>query len=294
MPTPAADLGIDAELVHGLLAEQHPDLAHLPLRLVASGWDNCIFRLGNALALRIPRRESAAHLVRHEQLALPVLPSRLPLSVPLPVRVGVPSARFGWHWSIVPWFQGRTVADSTMRADGAAAAGLAAFVTALHVPAPEDAPVNPVRGVALARRDAVMGERFSSGAVARSAEVRAVWRAALAAPRWSGPALWLHGDLHPANLLARAGRLTAVIDFGDVTAGDPATDLATAWLTFDASARTVFRAGAGAGIGVDDATWLRARGWAACIGAAMVVTTEPGSLSHRIGTAALEQVLLPE
>ena len=59
-------------------------------------------------------------------------------------------------------------------------------------------------------------------------------------PSWPGPPLWVHGDLHPANLLVTAdGTLRAVLDFGDVTAGDPAVDLATAWLTFDELAQRV-------------------------------------------------------
>jgi aminoglycoside phosphotransferase (APT) family kinase protein len=97
----------------------------------------------------------------------------------------------------------------------------------------------------------------------------------------------LHGDLHPANLLLRDGRLAAVLDFGDVTAGDPATDLATAWLTFDPPAREAFRGEAAP----DAATWRRARGWAVGMATAMVVTAEPASVIHRIGEAALQQVL---
>jgi hypothetical protein len=51
-----------------------------------------------------------------------------------------------------------------------------------------------------------------------------------AAPGWAGPALWLHGDLHPANVLTADGTICGVIDFGDLFAGDPACDLAAAWI----------------------------------------------------------------
>ena len=64
-------------------------------------------------------------------------------------------------------------------------------------------------------------------------------------PTWAGPPLWLHGDLHPSNMLTHDGRLSAVIDFGDITSGDPATDLALAWMMFDAAERDVFREAAG-------------------------------------------------
>ncbi|MYX50365.1 phosphotransferase, partial [Streptomyces sp. SID8385] len=60
--------------------------------------------------------------------------------------------------------------------------------------------------------------------------VRAVWEDAAAAPEWTGPRLWLHGDLHPANVLTADGTFCGVIDFGDLFAGDPAGDLAAAWV----------------------------------------------------------------
>lgn len=91
MPTPPADLAVDEALVHRLLVEQHRDLARRPLRLVANGWDNLMLRLGDDLVVRVPRREAAAHLVRHEQEVLPLIAPTLPVAVPVPVRIGTPS-----------------------------------------------------------------------------------------------------------------------------------------------------------------------------------------------------------
>ncbi|MER7151067.1 phosphotransferase [Streptomyces lydicus] len=51
----------------------------------------------------------------------------------------------------------------------------------------------------------------------------------------------LHGDLHPANILVDRGRIRAVIDFGDITSGDPATDLSVAWMLFTAEQRVALR-----------------------------------------------------
>src|SRR5262245_121928 len=64
--TPPAEVDIDTRLVRALLAEQHPDLCELPLELIEAGWDNMIYRLGPALAVRIPRRKVAADLVEKE------------------------------------------------------------------------------------------------------------------------------------------------------------------------------------------------------------------------------------
>jgi aminoglycoside phosphotransferase (APT) family kinase protein len=129
--------------------------------------------------------------------------------------------------------------------------------------------------------------RLASGLVPNASAVAAVWQSALDAPVWRGPSLWLHGDLHPANIIARDGRLAGVIDFGDMTAGDPATDLATAWLTFDAEGRSAFiRA-----LAYDDATWTRARGWAVTMATALLANSGDAPSMRRIGLHAIEQLL---
>jgi aminoglycoside phosphotransferase (APT) family kinase protein len=123
-------------------------------------------------------------------------------------------------------------------------------------------------------------------------QLREVWERALAAPEWRGEPVWLHGDLHPANLvLAASGALEAVVDFGDLCAGDPACDLATAWLTFDAPARAEFRREVEHRKAVDEATWCRARGWALVLGSSIVDIVGADGRLGRVGVHALEQVL---
>jgi aminoglycoside phosphotransferase (APT) family kinase protein len=85
----------------------------------------------------------------------------------------------------------------------------------------------------------------------------AVWEAALASV-WKRPPVWVHGDVSAGNLLVQAGRLGAVIDFGQLGVGDPACDLAIAWTFFDGASRQAFRDA----LPLDDATWARGRGWA--------------------------------
>jgi hypothetical protein len=63
---PAAEVSVSPELVRRLLEAQQPDLAHLPVRLMAYGWDNFMYRLGDELAVRLPRRAAAAGLIVHE------------------------------------------------------------------------------------------------------------------------------------------------------------------------------------------------------------------------------------
>jgi aminoglycoside phosphotransferase (APT) family kinase protein len=290
---PPAEVDVTTDLVRRLLHEQHPDLADLPLRVVTSGWDNVILRLGDDLAVRVPRREAAARLALHEQRWLPELAGRLPVAVPVPVRAGRPGAGFPWAWSVVRWFDGRLAAGVPRAHRGRLAAPLADVVARLHVPAPPDAPENPVRGCALHDRDAVVRERVASGAVPAADDVLALWARALDAPQRTGPPLWLHGDLHPANLLLSPdGDLAAVLDFGDLTAGDPATDLGTAWLTFDAEGRRTFRERVTALAPADDATWLRARGWALVMATAFLAHSDDDPAFAALGREAMEHVLM--
>ena len=130
--TPAAEFDIDRAFVAGLLADQHPDLAHLPLREVDAGWDNALFRLGEQLAVRLPRRAVAAPLIVHEQTWLPRLAEQLTLPIPAPVRVGTPARGYPWHWSVVPWLTG--MAADQHEPDPAQARPFAAFLRSLHIP----------------------------------------------------------------------------------------------------------------------------------------------------------------
>jgi aminoglycoside phosphotransferase (APT) family kinase protein len=286
METPKADIAIDEPLVRQLLREQHPDLETLELRLVANGWDNVLYRLGGELVVRLPRRLVAVPLVENEQRWLPEIAERVTVAVPTPIRIGLPSDTFPWHWTIAAWLEGELASETAFEQHGGLAIELAEFVRELHTDAPSNAPRNPFRGVPLAEREIAIRDRLATGLLPRPREVESVWQCALAAPPWAAPARWLHGDLHPANILISAGRLSAVLDFGDLCSGDPATDLATAWLSLDEDGRERFRAA----LDYDDATWVRARGWALVMGAAFLVHSGDNAAMHRIGTHAWEQV----
>ncbi|MET1052548.1 MAG: aminoglycoside phosphotransferase family protein [Mycetocola sp.] len=289
--TPAAEVDITVALVRRLLEDQHPDLATEPLELEASGWDNSVYRLGADLAVRLPRRVLASGLVLSEQRWLPTLAARLPVDVPAPRRIGVPTSYYPWSWSVTPWFPGTTVAALARAERAAIAEPLGAFVVALAQPAPDDAPVNPYRGVPLSDRDASVRERLSSGLIPEAAAAGRLWDDALAQTPWTAAPLWVHGDLHPANLLVADGRLSAVIDFGDLTRGDPATDLAAAWLVFDAAGRARFRTTVDAAGVLDEATWRRAAGWALVLATALIAHSDDAPLLRLVGDETLRELL---
>lgn len=254
------DLRFGQDLVRALLRDQHPDLADLELRDVDGGWDNQLWRLGEELAVRLPRTERAPVLLDVEQTWLPMLAERLPLPTPTPVRIGRPSNLFAHTWTIARWVEGEP-ADRTPIRCVEAADVLAGFLRALHQEAPADAPVNASRGIPLAELSDVDDwfEVLADDADADVDAARTIWRTAVAAPSWPGPPLWLHGDLHPANVVVRDGMLVGVIDFGDMCSGDPATDLSAAWILLPAGAAGRFFDAYGQ---IDEATFTRARGWA--------------------------------
>jgi len=288
--TPPADVVIDLPLIRGLLQDQYPDLAHLPCVLLDAGWDNVMVRLGESLCLRLPRRAVAASLIEHEQRWLPILASVLPLPVPVPLRTGMPGRGYPWKWSIVPWLAGET-ADLCPPAAGEASR-LGSFLKALHTPAPPAAPLNPFRSVPLQQRAAGIEarmERLAANSPLITAELRRVWQDALAAQIDVGPT-WIHGDLHPRNVLADAGELAGVIDWGDVAAGDPATDLAVIWMLFsDPRARREVLAAYGP---ISEATARRAKGWAVGFGVILLETGMADDPRHAaVGERTLRQVV---
>ncbi|GAC1577600.1 MAG: aminoglycoside phosphotransferase family protein [Ktedonobacteraceae bacterium] len=262
------EVDVDVSLVGRLLAAQFPLWANLPIEPIHSvGTDNAIYRLGNDMAVRLPRIEGATWQVDKEHQWLPRLAPLLPLAIPTPLVKGTPGEGYPWHWSVYQWLEGETMTIEHIADPNQAACDLAQFVTALQRIDPSGGPHpgihNFFRGAPLLTRDAETRTAIASldGMLDTSA-VTAAWDAALQVPVWHGLSVWLHGDLSPLNLLVQQNRLSAVIDFGGLGVGDPACDLIVAWNFLSAETRDVFRTV----LQVDDATWARGRGWALSVG----------------------------
>jgi len=292
--SPAAERFLDESGVRSLVRSVAPEWADLPLTRVAEGWDNVTWRLGDDVAVRLPRRALAVPLLEHEQRALPLLApalSAVDVRTPLPLVAGAPTAEFPWPWSLVPWLPGEQAlgiprADNTAWADD-----LALALRALHVPAPDDAPHNPVRGVPLAHRDDSVRARLADLPSSTADPLERIWRSGLAAAPAS-ESVWVHGDLHPGNILIEGGRLSALIDFGDVTAGDPAYDLAAGWFAFDAEGRRRFRRAAG--VRYEEETWVRSRAWAAAVAIILLHASDDRDDLLALGLATAEELIRPE
>ncbi|MFG2328359.1 aminoglycoside phosphotransferase family protein [Streptomyces sp. NPDC048604] len=267
------EIPADETLVRSLLAEQRPEWAALPLSAAGAGTDNTMYRLGDELLVRLPRTAGNGRAVRKEQEWLPRLAPLLGVAVPEPVHAGTPAAGFPLPWSVYRWIDGAEAGPDTVRDWAAFGADLAEAVRELHradlmgATRSEASDLSWYRGGPLAPCDewvgpsledcrALVGDEFDVDVL------EGMWRAGLALPEASGPQGWLHGDLKPTNLLVRDGRLHAVIDFGGLSIGRPDAEHATVW-DLPAAARHAYRDA----LGLDEATWIRARAWAVAVAA---------------------------
>jgi aminoglycoside phosphotransferase (APT) family kinase protein len=257
---------MDEALVRGLIADQFPEWAGLPLRIVDSdGTSNLLYRLGDDLAVRLPRTPGAAADVPREQHWMPRLAPALPVPVPEPVGAGEPGRGYPWPWAVYRWLPGQLPGGGRPRDRAGLGRDVAGFVRALQGVDTTGAPAAD-RGKPLAPRDAATREVIGRlDGLVDPAAATALWQDALDAPAWTGPDVWLHADLEPGNVLVdpETGRLAAVIDFGCMGVGDPAVDLIVAWYVLDDEGAAAFREA----VGHDEATWRRGRGWALTVAA---------------------------
>lgn len=255
-------IDIDASLVRRLVAAQFPRWADLPITPVEfGGWDNRTFHLGDDMSVRLPSAAQYALQVEKEHQWLPRLAPLLPVPIPVPLAMGLPSDPFPRHWSIYRWIDGETATVERIADLSGFAVALARFLIALQradaTGGPAPGPHNFFRGGPVATYDGEARKAIASldGEIDADAAIEA-WEAALAST-WDRPPVWVHGDVSAGNLLVKEGRLSAVIDFGSSAVGDPACDLYIAWTFLEGKSRDTFRAA----LPFNEATWARGRGW---------------------------------
>ena len=257
----AGEIDISTGLAAALIAQQFPQWAGLPVCPVNSSGTECVlYRLGDDLVIRLPRRPGESLGANLEQGMLPRLAPFLPVPIPALIADGRPTEEYPANWGVLRWIDGDTPVEGQLADPGPLAADLAGFLQTLWTvdlatAGLADGPP-AYRGGSLATQheftlDAIEQVR---GLIDTDA-TRSVWEHAVQLPTWNGPDTWIHADLMPGNILTRNGRLAAVIDFDAAGLGDPSLDLIVAWMLLPAHVRPAFRRA----VGVDDATWLRGR-----------------------------------
>jgi aminoglycoside phosphotransferase (APT) family kinase protein len=277
----SAEVTVDRDLAHRLIAGQFEALKPAELRLLSEGWDNTVWLVDRRWVFRFPRREVVIPGIEREMALLPRLAPILPLAIPTPVFLGRPA--HGYRW---PFF-GAALIPRTETADAACsdadrcrlARPLAAFLRVLHdgdtaaaVDPAGELPSDPMgrgdmqlRVPRTADRLAEL-ERLGLWRVPRN--VHDVLDAArgLGAPESSA---LVHGDLHIRHLLVGDDCGAAgVIDWIDICRGDPAIDLPLFWSLLPPAGRPEFLDAYGT---VTDTQLLRARVLALFLSAMLAV-----------------------
>ncbi|MEU4679941.1 aminoglycoside phosphotransferase family protein [Micromonospora sp. NPDC023737] len=264
------EIQVDEDVVRSLLKDQRPEWADLPVVFAGSGTDNTMYRLGDALLVRLPRTAGKAKALRKERTWLPRLAPHLPCRVPEPVHAGEPTSTFPAAWSVYRWIDGEVAGPATVTDWATFGRDLAAAVRSLHstdlMGAAREGELSWYRGGTLEPCDESISRSFAEcrdidGLDLDVATLQQLWRDALSLPEPAGRHGWLHGDLRPANLLAHEGRLHAIIDFGGLSVGHPDAEHAPVW-DLPGEARQAYWDSAN----LDEVTWLRARAWAIGVG----------------------------
>jgi aminoglycoside phosphotransferase (APT) family kinase protein len=261
-----------------------PQWTGLPLAPVESfGTDHLLWRLGGDMVVRIPARYEAASQIHQHADWLDRF-SGLPLDVPKVFGLGFAGADCPYPWCVTSWIEGRDASRYDVTDWDHAALALGQFLTGLRALDPTlgqpSGPANALRGTSLHRLDSLMRPAFAAlSDLYDLARLTKLWDDALAVPEWMDAPVWVHGDLHGANILLRDGKVAGVIDFGLVSVGDPACDLAPAWTFLPSAQRDAFRLA----VGLDEVSWLRGKGWGLYAGVIALAR-------HRIGNSVLNSM----
>lgn len=281
---------IDAPLVRRLVSEQFPHWSHLSVSPVPrQGNDNWTFRLGDELAVRLPSHDRYVAGIRKEDRFLPLLREHLSVAVPAPVATGMPTDDYPHPWSVRQWLAGDTPHRDPALDRSRCARDLGTFLRELRAVPAADGPLAGQHSFYRGCHLSVYGDQVQRALHELGDQVDAVacWAICVEAVQsvWPTPPVWVHGDIAVGNLLVDGGRLSAVIDFGTCSVGDPACDLVIAWTFFGPDDRQILQDAAG----LPAQTWARARGWA--LWKALITLTDPTSPDYQIHRNALTQLL---
>lgn len=224
-----ADFEVTEGLVRRLMEEQFPELAEEAIEPLSHGWDNEAFLVGS-LVFRFPRRKIAVKLIEREVRILPLLAPHLPAPVPVSTYLGRQTDYYPSPWAGYPMLAGEVGGKTEPTRE--LAFEVAGFLRQLHsIPVDADtrswAPDDDIHRTDLQARLPKLSARLEM--VDEAHLIARVEKAAQAAP-WANAGVWVHGDFYPSHLLIDNGRLSGVIDWGDVHLGDPALDLSIAFM----------------------------------------------------------------
>lgn len=241
-----AERPVRPEQARRLVEAQFPELAPATVELLGAGWDNTAVLINGTAVFRFPRRRLAVPWLEREARLLPSIQARLPAPIPSPAWIGSPTRDFPWMFSGYPLLPGCSLEHSSL-SRGDLAQDLGLFLKALHAVDPDEAVRHGAAPDELGRMDVDRQQRAQQRLQLLSTrgllEPHPAYDAILEERQAIEPAgqVLVHGDLYARHLLVgERGRLSGVIDWGDVHLGCAATDLAVGLAAFDGPARQRF------------------------------------------------------
>ena len=298
MPQWDPEIAVDSALAQRLVAEQFPELARMPIRLLGSGWDNTVFAVGQEWVFRFPRKQVIVPFLETEIEVLPALAPLLPVAIPVPEHIGVPSEAFPWPFFGARILPGVELCEASATRREGLATQLGRLLRQLHggdVMQTLGARLeeNWTQRANMAKRVPLTVEKLGvlAGLWRTPGHVRALLDKALELPAPESTAV-CHGDLHFRHVLVDDGRVSGLIDWIDLCRGDPALDLQIVWSMLPPETRDAFFTEYG---DVDDATLLRARVVALFLSAALLEYAHHEGLPsvEREAVASLARVASP-
>lgn len=258
-------MNINVDLAKKLINKQFPEFNELPIRKVASmGEDNYIYHVGDRMLIRIPRHGQYAAQAMTEQKWLPLLAPHLSVQIPKPVASGTSSIEYHWNFSIYEWITGDSLNTfSVHKVDyESLTKSIGGFLKELHSIDTQNGPVAAIRNF-WKGGDLSVYTRETTNAISclindeDEPKALKIWEEALQSS-WQKEPVWIHGDLNAENIIMENNKLKGIIDWGNMGIGDPACDLVITWTFLPAKYRHFFKSL----VGLDTATWQRAKGWA--------------------------------
>lgn len=287
-------LSLTVEVARGLVADQFPLWAGLPVRRIDSqGTVNSLFRVGDRLAARFPLEpgdvDATRYQLKAEAAAARELLGRTPFPTPEPLAIGEPGAGFPLPWSIQTWLVGDTATEVDPGNSVGFAHDLATFIRAVRAIDTRGRGCDRSgRGGDLQAHDAWMETCFQhSEDLFDVPRLRQMWAVLRELPRTAGDVM-THGDLIPGNVLVSRGRLAGVIDVGGLGPADPALDLVAAWHLLEDEPRRALRRD----LASDDLEWERGKAWAfeQAMGAAWYYVDSNPAMSH-MGQRTISRIM---
>jgi aminoglycoside phosphotransferase (APT) family kinase protein len=260
-----AEWEVSEEMAHKLISSQFPQLASKSVKKLGHGWDNTVFLVGAEYVFRFPRREVAINRLRIEGKILPMLKDYVSIAYSVPLFFGEGDYDYPAPFLGYPYLSGEFPIGLTDQQRALSATTLARFLKSLHAFPIQIAQENGVQHdhrnmTDIALRKEKTHKFITDLALHFSEEeyhVISNYLEQLETEKVKQKHVFLHGDLHFKNMLVDInGRVSGIIDWGDINIGHPACDLNLVYSFLPPDARSNFFKEYGV---VDEETKLLAR-----------------------------------